>query len=80
MKWEVARQRDGLLGWLSLRIGNLLLDGVALRRTSRGDLTLSWPARRDRGGRDHPVVWPVDDAAHNEPSGANRKLPTRRLL
>ena len=53
----------GLVGWLSLRIGDLLLDGVTLRRTREGNLALSWPARRDRHGTDHPVVCPVDNAA-----------------
>ena len=58
-----AHQECGLLGWLALRHGELLIDGVALRRTRDGRLALSWPARRDRSGRDHPVVCPIDDVA-----------------
>ena len=55
--------RTGLLGWLSCRYGGLLIDGVTLRQKSDGSLALSWPARRDSRGRDHPVVRPMDDAA-----------------
>ncbi len=52
----------GLLGFLSFRLGEgLRVDGVALRRTSDGRMTLSWPARRDRQGRDHAYIRPIDD-------------------
>ena len=53
----------GLLGYVGLRLGDLCLDGLTLRRTTYGELRLSYPARRDRSGRDHPLVRPVDDAA-----------------
>ena len=51
----------GLLGWTSFTSGGMVIDGVAVRRTRNGDLTLSWPRRRDRHGREHPVVRPQDD-------------------
>lgn len=58
-----AQQRAGLLGFLRLRIGDGLgIDGVTLRRTADGRMTLSWPARRDRQGRDHTIVRPLDEA------------------
>ena len=57
------KQERGLLGWLSLEIGPLLLDGVALRQTRRGRPTLSFPVRRDRAGRDHAIVRPIDRTA-----------------
>ncbi len=53
-------QSRGLLGWLSLTAGLLRLDGLTLRRTRRGRLTVSYPVRLDGKGRMHPVVWPVD--------------------
>lgn len=64
--FSAAPERDvhtGLLGWASFTLGDLHLDGVAVRRTRDGRLTLSFPERRDaRGGR-HPIVRPLDDAA-----------------
>jgi len=56
-------ERAGLLGYLSLFHGDLVIDGVTVRRTAAGKLTLSFPERRDRHGRAHSVVRPVDDAA-----------------
>lgn len=55
--------RRGLLGFLSLEYGQLILDGVVLRRTARGKLTLSYPARTDRAGRRHAYIRPIDDEA-----------------
>ena len=52
----------GLLAYVGFCLGGLSLDGMTLRRTLRGELRLSYPARRDRSGRDHPLVRPVDDA------------------
>lgn len=57
-------QSRGLLGYLSLTIDDMLhLDGVTLRRTLKGKLTLSFPARRDRQGKDHPILRPVGQDA-----------------
>jgi hypothetical protein len=53
-------ERRGLLGWVSLEINGLVIDGLALRRTREGRLALSWPAKRDRRGVDHYVVRPID--------------------
>ena len=60
-----ARDRErGLLGWLSFGVdGLLVLDGVALRRTRTGRLTLSFPAPTDRRGRRRALVRPLDDRA-----------------
>jgi hypothetical protein len=54
--------RSGLLGYLSIRYGPLLLDGITLRRTADGHLALSFPARTDRAGRRHAYIRPVDAA------------------
>ena len=57
----------GLLGWIACVVdGSLALDGLALRRTMDGRLTLSFPARRDRSGRRHHYVRPSSDAARRE--------------
>ena len=55
--------RKGLLCFVSLRYGDLLVDGVTLRVTEDGRHALSFPVRRDRKGRDHAVVRPVDQDA-----------------
>ncbi|MBK8980672.1 MAG: hypothetical protein IPM29_32620 [Planctomycetes bacterium] len=64
--WVRASDQDirtGLLGFLSVFIGPLVLDGITLRRTASGRLTLSFPARTDRAGRKHSYFRPADDAA-----------------
>ncbi len=58
---------SGLLGWVSATVnGTLGLDGITLRRTRGGRLALSYPARRDRHGFEHPFVRPLDDATRKE--------------
>ena len=59
-------ERAGLLGYLTLYVGNLVVDGVTVRRTATGRLALSFPERRDKKGRAHAIVRPVDDAARRE--------------
>lgn len=54
-------RRAGLLGFLSLIYGDLVLDGVVLRRTADGRHALSFPARTDRAGRRHSYIRPIDD-------------------
>lgn len=56
-------ERSGLIGFLSIFYGDVVIDGVTVRRTAAGKLALSFPERRDRKGRAHPVVRPVDDQA-----------------
>jgi len=57
-------QERGLLGYVSLLVSDSLrLDGVCLRRTEDGRLTLAYPSRRDRRGRTHPYLRPVCDEA-----------------
>jgi len=54
--------RIGLLCWARGRLGGVLVDGLAVRRTRRGRLVVTWPTRRDAGGRVHRLVWPLDCA------------------
>jgi hypothetical protein len=57
-------ERDsGMLGYMSFLVnGGLRLDGITLRRTMGGKLTLSFPARRDRRGGEHHLMRPISDA------------------
>ena len=54
-------RRHGLLGYLSVFYGDLILDGIVVRRTADGRYALSFPARTDRAGRRHSYIRPVDD-------------------
>lgn len=67
IRFTAASSRDretGIVGWLSGQVaGGLRVDGIALRRTLDGRLTLSFPERTDAQGRRHPLIRPVDDAA-----------------
>ena len=47
-------------------IGTVVVDGIALRRTSRGQLALSYPHRRASNGRTFNLIRPVDDRARRE--------------
>jgi hypothetical protein len=55
--------RTGLLGYLSVFYGALILDGIVLRKTTVGRFALSFPARTDRWGRLHAYIAPIDDNA-----------------
>ena len=57
---------DGLLGFVSCVYGALHLDGLSLRRTLDGRMALSFPARVDSAGRQHPYIRPLDDSARRE--------------
>jgi len=59
-----ALQESGLLGWLGLSVGDLvILDGIALRRSRAGELILSFPVRTDGRGRRSATVRPMDAGA-----------------
>lgn len=62
--WVKAGEQDirtGLLGFLSVTYGCLVLDGIVLRRTAEGRLALSFPARTDKTGRRHSYIRPASD-------------------
>lgn len=55
-------EKTGLIGWVSCTVGGTLrVDGIALRRTLGGDSRLAFPCRKDRAGRKHYVVRPLDE-------------------
>jgi hypothetical protein len=55
-----ADERAGLLGWAQLQVGPLLLAGLSVRRNVVGELTVTFPARRDRRGALHRQITPLD--------------------
>ena len=59
-----ADVRRGLLGYVSFLLdGSVHVGGVTLRRARGGGLRLSFPARRDRRGDEHPYLRPIDRTA-----------------
>ena len=70
LRFTAATQEEnesGLLGWIALRLNGVFdLDGLALRRTRSGQLTVSFPARKDRFGQKHFYFSPADRDTHRE--------------
>ena len=61
-----GHQRLGLLGWIRFTLNDaVVVDGVTLRRTRDGRVTLSYPVRHDARGAQHAIVRPIDDAARH---------------
>ncbi len=62
-----ADHTAGLLGFASFLLNDAVrVDGVTLRRTLAGALTLAWPAREDRFGQRHALIKPITDAARRD--------------
>ena len=65
-----AAQREvesGLLGWIRCLLNDsILLDGLTLRRTKDGRLTISYPGRRDAAGKVRHHLRPKDGATRRE--------------
>jgi len=61
VKATEAEIRTGLLGYVSVLYGDLLLDGLVLRRTADDRYAISFPARTDRAGRKHSLIRPAND-------------------
>ncbi len=56
--------RTGLLGWVRVVVNDSLrLDGLTVRRTRRGRLALSFPAKPGLTGAQFFYIRPLDDAA-----------------
>jgi len=59
--------RKGLLGWIACTINDTLrLDGLSLRKTLRGRLTLSFPAKPGLTGAQFFYTRPLDDRTRRE--------------
>ncbi len=60
----------GLLGFVSATVNDTLrLEGLTLRRTAMGKLTISYPARADRHGVEHRFFAPVNEEAKRHVEG-----------
>ena len=70
VKFTAAGNGDfatGLLGYVTAILnGRLRIDGLTLRRTAAGRLAISFPARKDAAGREHPIVQPIDRQARRD--------------
>ncbi len=62
----LRQMETGLFGWVSFVWAGIRMDGVAVRRTLDGQLTLSYPLRKDWQGRKHPTCRPVSDEVRFE--------------
>lgn len=70
----------GLLAYVKFELGLFIFDGITLRRTLNGRLTLAYPERTDRAGRRHALVRPIDDDARREIEEAVLRELTRQEL
>jgi len=60
-------QDKGLLGWASGVLENRLdVGGIGVRRARDGAYTLTFPGEKDRNGRVHHHLWPVDQESRLE--------------
>jgi len=61
---EAHDRESGLLGWVAATLNEgLRLDGLTVRRTMAGRLTLSFPSKRDGSGNQRFYLRPLDDDA-----------------
>ncbi len=57
-----ASNDRGLVGWIDFVLDDSIgIDGVELRRARDGVVILVYPRRRDREGREHYIVRPLDE-------------------
>ncbi len=63
VKASADDERTGLLGFISVFAGDLVIDGIVLRRTAAGRFALSFPSRTAKNGERHAIIRPVDDDA-----------------
>lgn len=57
----------GLMAYVALTLpGDIRLDGITLRRTTRNTLSVSYPERRSASGDAHPLIWPLTPEARAE--------------
>lgn len=55
---------SGLLAFLTVEVaGGIALDGITLRKTVAGRMTLAFPVRTDQSGRRHPTIRPLNNEA-----------------
>jgi len=52
--------RDGLLAYASCRLGDYLLNDIAVRRAKDGNIILTYPRRLSSSGKPHYIHSPVN--------------------
>jgi hypothetical protein len=55
-----------VVGWATFTIGDLLVDGVAVKLTAEGQPTVSWPGRYDGAGVLRLSVQPLTPESRSE--------------
>ena len=64
---STREKRTGLRAYVSFLLdGPVRIDGTTVRLTVDGELVLTYPARRDRHGIEHPYVLPVGERVRRE--------------
>jgi DNA-binding cell septation regulator SpoVG len=58
--------KASVVGFVTATIGELVVEGITIRRGLTGELRLGFPRHTDRYGRTHAVVRPADDAVRRE--------------
>jgi DNA-binding cell septation regulator SpoVG len=56
----VPNGQDGLLAYASCRLGDYLLNDIAVRRAKDGNIILTYPRRLSSSGRPHYIHSPVN--------------------
>ena len=56
----VPNGQDGLLAYASCRLGDYLLNDIAVRRAKDGNIILTYPRRLSASGRPHYIHSPVN--------------------
>jgi DNA-binding cell septation regulator SpoVG len=60
---SAADRARGLVGFVSCCFDHrFVVDGITVRRALDGRVVLSFPERRDRAGRAHPVLRPINSS------------------
>jgi DNA-binding cell septation regulator SpoVG len=63
---KASDRAAGVVGFVTATIGELVVEGITIRRGLTGELRLGFPRHTDRYGRTHAVVRPADDAVRRE--------------
>src|SRR5262245_36568163 len=67
---SAADNASGLVAWLVITLNGVVrVDGLTLRRTLSGRPSLSFPARTDASGQQHPIFRPLDDETRRDIEG-----------
>ena len=70
VQFVAASSRDAecdIVGWVSCTLnGAVRVDGITVRRMLSGDITVSYPTRKDGWGQKHAILKPLNDQVRRE--------------